>query len=160
MVHLTARTIRHGASLVQQGAHAVCRRAIPTCTASACLSASTTQHVRSATVCVSNERHAPVDTLSVYEQPALYDAAFTALRQFKDEVRRAAIIGREALHDIASTASLLRAMAAEASQTDFLLDVAKQHAGRQPQSFLELGCVEGLDETLCTCNGNELNVSA
>jgi hypothetical protein len=146
MAQLPARTIKCGASLLRSGAQAAYRRAaIPTCAASAPLAAAApSQTARLSTESVSDDRHAPLDTLRLYEQPALYDAAFSSLRQFSNEVHRTYISNPQSveccmirMQCIVCTSQLLLLP----PQVDFLLDVAKQHVGRHPRSFLELGCI-------------------
>ena len=78
MMQLGVRNLRCGARLLRSGARQVCRSAAaPTSTASAPSTAAVAQRPRLASDVVLDERHTLLDTLRLYEQPALYDAAFT-----------------------------------------------------------------------------------
>lgn len=152
MMHLGVRNLRCGARLLRSGARQVCRcAASPTSVASTSSTAAVAQRPRLASDVVLDERHTLLDTLRLYEQPALYDAAFTE-RQFGNEVHLSALRLCSVMHE-RSLAVDFHAMTTRSSvilQVDFLLDVAKQHAGQLPQSFLELGC-DGCSILLCHC---------
>jgi hypothetical protein len=91
MMQLSVHGLRCGARLLRCNARQVRHSAAgPTSVASAPSTAAVAQRPRLASDIVLDERHTLLDTLRLYEQPALYDAAFTE-RQFSNEVHPSAL---------------------------------------------------------------------